>query len=64
MTSATLTANSRKLDLPRILAIDAVLLLVAAVVAVALGAGVVAAVLAFLGVDVGIAAAVIQRRRR
>ncbi len=62
MTTATLTPT-RRLDLPRLLAVDAVLLLVAAVVALAVGAGWVALVLGVLAADLGIAAVVVQRRR-
>lgn len=62
-TTASVTAP-RKLDLVKLLAVDAVLLLVAAVVALALGAEIVAVVLAFLGVDAGIAAEIVHRRRR
>jgi hypothetical protein len=60
MTTATVT----RIDLPKLLAVDAALLLVAAAVAAGLGAGVVAIVLAVLGVDLGIAAEIVQRRRR
>jgi hypothetical protein len=62
MTTTTITAP-RKLDVVKLLAVDAALLLVAAVVAAVLGAGVAAIVLAVLGVDLAVAAEVVARRR-
>ena len=62
MTTATVLPT-RRVDLPKLLAVDAAVLLVAAVVALALGAAVVAVVAAVLAVDLGIAAAYVRHRR-
>ena len=65
MTSTTaLTTTTRRFDLPKLLAVDAVLLALAAIVVAGIGAGVAAVVLAVLAVDLGIAAAIVHRRRR